>query len=98
MDPRYAAAAFERLLDHLRARPELQNIELMDLAGFCRNCLADWYRQAAEAGGEPIDREAARTLVYGEPYAQWKARKQRPLAAGGDGSPPGPGGSGGTTP
>jgi hypothetical protein len=81
MDPRFAAAAFERLLDHLRARPELQNIELMDLAGFCRNCLADWYRKAAEAGGEPIDRDRARELVYGEPYAQWKARHQRPDGA-----------------
>jgi hypothetical protein len=80
MDPRHAAAAFEHLLDHLRARPELQNIELMQLAGFCRNCLADWYRQAAEAAGETIDRDQAREIVYGEPYSQWKARHQRPLA------------------
>ena len=63
MDPRYAAAAFERLIAHLRARPQLQNIELMELAGFCRNCLADWYREAAQAAGEPIDREQARALV-----------------------------------
>lgn len=79
MDQRHAAAAFERLLDHLRARPEVQNIELMNLAGFCRNCLAQWYLEAAVAAGDSIDRDQARELVYGEPYGQWKARHQRPM-------------------
>ena len=83
MDPRHAAAAFERLLEHLRERPQLQNIELMNLAGFCRNCLADWYREAAQAAGEAIDKDQARTLVYGEPYEQWKARNQLPMPAAG---------------
>ena len=71
------AAAFRRLLRHLNeARPDVQNIDLMILAGFCRNCLADWYREAAEAAGEPMDREQAREAVYGMPFAEWKARHQ----------------------
>ncbi len=70
------AVAFRRLLAHLQARPDVQNIDLMILAGFCRNCLADWYREAAAAQGEPMDREAARERIYGEPFAQWKARHQ----------------------
>jgi hypothetical protein len=71
------AAAFRRLLQHLNEqRPDVQNIDLMNLAGFCRNCLADWYRQAAEAAGEPLDKEAARERIYGMPYAEWKARHQ----------------------
>lgn len=72
------AAVFRRLLQHLlRDRPEVQNIELMTLAGFCRNCLADWYRDAAQARGIAMTRDEARTAVYGEPVAQWKARHQR---------------------
>ena len=71
------AAAFRRLRDHLRARPEVQNIELMSLAGFCRNCLARWYREEAAARGITIADPAARELIYGMPYEQWKAEHQR---------------------
>ena len=72
------AAAFRRLLQHLnRARPDVQNIDLMILAGFCRNCLADWYREAAEEAGIPMDKEQAREHVYGMPFVDWKARHQR---------------------
>ncbi|HEY0230782.1 MAG TPA: DUF1244 domain-containing protein [Dokdonella sp.] len=70
------AAAFRRLLDHLRTRADVQNIDLMILGGFCRNCLADWYREAAAARGVDIDKETAREHVYGEPFAQWKAKHQ----------------------
>ncbi|MDE1898649.1 MAG: DUF1244 domain-containing protein [Xanthomonadaceae bacterium] len=72
----FEAAAFRRLLEHLRLRSDLQNIELMTRAGFCRNCLADWYREAAEARGVHIDKDAAREHVYGMPFAEWKARYQ----------------------
>jgi len=72
------AAAFRRLLRHLNEqRPDVQNIDLMILAGFCRNCLADWYREAAEAAGQPISKEAAREAVYGMPFAEWKAKHQQ---------------------
>jgi len=72
------AAAFRRLLRHLnQVRPDVQNIDLMILAGFCRNCLADWYREAAEAEGRPISKEAAREAVYGMPFAEWKAKHQQ---------------------
>lgn len=71
------AAVFRRLLEHLDSRKDVQNIELMNLAGFCRNCLSKWYVAAAAERGENIDYEAARTLVYGEPYTQWKAKYQR---------------------
>lgn len=70
------AAAFRRLLDHLRSRSDVQNIDLMIGAGFCRNCLADWYREAAAARGVPMDKDTARTRIYGEPFAQWKAKHQ----------------------
>lgn len=71
------AAAFRRLLEHLnQARPDVQNIDLMILAGFCRNCLADWYREAAEADGRPMGKDAAREAIYGMPFAQWKAKHQ----------------------
>jgi hypothetical protein len=71
------AAAFRRLLEHLNTRrTDVQNIDLMILAGFCRNCLADWYHEAAEARGIAITREQARDYVYGEPFAQWKAKHQ----------------------
>ena len=68
------AAAFRRLLQHLDARKDVQNIELMTLAGFCRNCLADWYREAAEARGEAMDREAARAAIYGMTFGEWKSK------------------------
>jgi hypothetical protein len=72
------AAVFRRLLQHLlRDRPDVQNIDLMIAAGFCRNCLADWYREAAEARGITMTKDEAREAVYGEPFAQWKARHQR---------------------
>ncbi|ATD67793.1 deoxycytidine triphosphate deaminase [Luteimonas chenhongjianii] len=75
---RIEAAAFRRLLAHLnQTRPDVQNIDLMILAGFCRNCLADWYRDAASAEGAPLDKEAAREAVYGMPFAQWKAAHQK---------------------
>lgn len=72
------AAAFRRLLKHLsQDRADVQNIDLMILAGFCRNCLADWYREAAEAAGQSMDKEQARERVYGMPFAQWKAKHQK---------------------
>lgn len=73
------AAAFRRLLQHLnRDRLDVQNIDLMIQAGFCRNCLADWYREAAEAAGQPMDKEQARAVIYGMPFAEWKAKHQAP--------------------
>jgi hypothetical protein len=71
------AAAFRRLLQHLDARKEVQNIDLMNLAGFCRNCLAKWYRAAAEERGIALTDEAARERVYGMPYAEWKTKHQK---------------------
>jgi len=72
------AAAFRRLVAHLvHERPDVQNIDLMIAAGFCRNCLADWYREAAAARGAVLDKEQARALIYGMPYAEWKTRYQR---------------------
>ena len=72
------AAAFRRLLQHLNHdRPDVQNIDLMILAGFCRNCLADWYREAATEAGITMDKEQARERVYGMPFAAWKAQHQR---------------------
>ena len=70
------AAAFRRLVEHLRARTDVQNIDLMNLAGFCRNCLSNWYREAAEAKGVAIDKETSREIVYGMPYETWKERYQ----------------------
>ncbi len=66
------AAVFRRLLEHLDSRKDVQNIELMNLASFCRNCLSKWYVAAAEERGEAIDYEQARELVYGMPYSEWK--------------------------
>jgi hypothetical protein len=71
LDDAVAAAAFRRLVRHLRHRTDAQNVDLMGLAGFCRNCLSDW---VGEAGG--LDRETAREAIYGMPYAQWKAQHQ----------------------
>ena len=72
------AAAFRRLVAHLRERTDVQNIDLMNLAGFCRNCLAKWYAAAAaEQGDAEVDLEAARTMVYGMPYAEWKRLHQQ---------------------
>ena len=70
------AAAFRTLVEHLRAHPEVQNIDLMNLAGFCRNCLSKWYRAAAEERGHELSYEDAREIVYGMRYDEWKARHQ----------------------
>jgi len=70
------AAAFRRLVGHLREHTDVQNIDLMNLAGFCRNCLSKWYLAAAEERGVEMDLEAAREIVYGMPYAEWKAQNQ----------------------
>ena len=70
------AAVFRRLLEHLDKRKDVQNIDLMNLAGFCRNCLSKWYVAAAAERGETISYEDARTLVYGMPYPEWKALYQ----------------------
>ena len=70
------AAAFRRLRDHLARRTDVQNIDLMTLAGFCRNCLADWYREAAAERGIEMGRDEARTIVYGMSYPEFKARHQ----------------------
>lgn len=72
------AAAFRRLLAHLDGRKDVQNIDLMNLAGFCRNCLSKWYVAAADERGITIDYEAAREQVYGMPYSEWKERFQTP--------------------
>ena len=75
------AAAFRTLVAHLRQRTDVQNIDLMNLSGFCRNCLAKWYRAAAEEKGLAMDYEQAREIVYGEPYADWKAKHQKEASA-----------------
>jgi hypothetical protein len=82
MDPQTTleleAAAFRRLRDHLlRERPDVQNIDLMILAGFCRNCLADWYRDAAVERGIEMGKDQAREIVYGMPFGEWKAQHQK---------------------
>jgi hypothetical protein len=70
------AAAFRTLVDHLRERTDVQNIDLMNLAGFCRNCLSKWYRAAAEEKGLELSYDDAREIVYGMPYAEWKDKYQ----------------------
>jgi hypothetical protein len=71
------AAAFRRLVAHLRERTDVQNIDMMNLAGFCRNCLSRWYREAAEAKGVALTDPAAREIVYGMPYKEWQAKYQQ---------------------
>ena len=71
------AAAFRSLVAHLRERQDVQNIDLMNLAGFCRNCLSRWVQEAATAQGVALDTEHAREIVYGMPYSEWKAKHQR---------------------
>jgi hypothetical protein len=71
------AAVFRRLVDHLRTRTDVQNIDLMNLAGFCRNCLSNWYRDAAEADGIAMTKDESREIVYGMPYGEWRDRYQR---------------------
>ena len=71
------AAAFRRLRDHLRTRTDVQNIDLMNMSGFCRNCLSRWYMEAANERGLAMDKEESRTIVYGMPFTEWKARYQK---------------------
>ncbi|MEL0322933.1 MAG: DUF1244 domain-containing protein [Rhodospirillales bacterium] len=71
------AAAFRTLVSHLRERTDVQNIDLMNLAGFCRNCLSKWYTAAAKEKGLGLDYEGAREIVYGMPYDEWKAKHQK---------------------
>ena len=71
------AAAFRRLVGHLRERTDVQNIDLMNLAGFCRNCLSNWMQEAADAGHIAMTKDESRELVYGMPYEEWKAKYQR---------------------
>lgn len=78
---RIDAAVLRRLLAHLDSRKDVQNIELMNLAGFCRNCLSKWYVAAAEEEGVALNYDEAREHVYGMPYDQWKARHQKPATA-----------------
>lgn len=70
------AAAFRRLREHLARRTDVQNIDLMALSGFCRNCLSRWYMEAARERGLPLDKEGAREIVYGMPYSEWKEKYQ----------------------
>ncbi len=80
IDPKTAqeleAAVFQRLVKHLRDRPEVQNIDMMNLAYFCRNCLSNWYRDAAKEKGIELSKEASREIVYGMPYSEWKEKHQ----------------------
>lgn len=76
------AAVFRRLVEHLRKRTDVQNLGLMNLAGFCRNCLSNWFEDAARERGLDVTRDAARQEIYGMPYDEWKARHQREAPAG----------------
>ncbi|MBI5264371.1 MAG: DUF1244 domain-containing protein [Bradyrhizobium sp.] len=75
------AAVFRRLVEHLRARTDVQNIELMNLAGFCRNCLSNWLKEAADATGAPMTKDESREAVYGMSYEDWKEKYQKPATA-----------------
>jgi hypothetical protein len=77
----FEAAAFRRLVSHLRERSDVQNIDMMNLAGFCRNCLSNWYRDAAEAEGVEISKEQSREIVYGMPFDEWKSLHQNEASA-----------------
>ncbi|PRD43912.1 DUF1244 domain-containing protein [Phyllobacterium phragmitis] len=72
----FEAAAFRTLVEHLRKRSDVQNIDLMNLAGFCRNCLSNWYKDAADAAGVGLSKEEAREIIYGMPYEEWRAKHQ----------------------
>jgi hypothetical protein len=75
------AAAFRRLVEHLRARTDVQNLDLMNLAGFCRNCLSNWMKDAADARDVPLSKDESRELIYGMPYEEWKAKHQKEASA-----------------
>lgn len=77
----FEAAAFRRLVAHLRERTDVQNIDMMNLAGFCRNCLSNWYKDAADADGVELTKDEAREIVYGMPFAEWKSRHQTEASA-----------------
>ena len=76
------AAAFRRLLDHLRSRTDVQNIDMMNLTGFCRNCLSNWMKDAADSQGVPMTKDESREAVYGMPFEEWKAKYQKDASAG----------------
>jgi len=76
------AAVFRRLVEHLRSRTDVQNLDLMNLAGFCRNCLSNWMKEAADASGAPLTKEESREIVYGMPYDDWRAKYQREASPG----------------
>jgi len=78
----FEAAAFRRLIEHLRERPDVQNIDLMELAGFCRNCLSRWYAEGAAERGQRISKDEAREIVYGMPYEEFKSRHQTEQRSG----------------
>ncbi|SCW85087.1 DUF1244 domain-containing protein [Ancylobacter rudongensis] len=86
------AAAFRRLVAHLQARTDVQNIELMNMAGFCRNCLSNWLLDAAKERAVPLTKDASREAVYGMPYEEWKARHQSEATPEQKAAFPGPGG------
>jgi hypothetical protein len=75
------AAVYRRLVEHLRTRTDVQNIDLMNLAGFCRNCLSNWMKDAADAKGLSMSKDESREIVYGEPYDQWRAKHQNEATA-----------------
>jgi uncharacterized protein len=75
------AAVYRRLVEHLRSRTDVQNIDLMNLAGFCRNCLSNWMKEAADTRGVPLTKDQSRELVYGMPYDEWRAKYQKEASA-----------------
>lgn len=75
------AAAFRRFLEHLRTRTDVQNIDMMNVAGFCRNCLSNWYQEAAQAKGLQLSKEEARHIIYGMPYEEWRNQYQKEASA-----------------
>jgi hypothetical protein len=75
------AAAFRKLVEHLRGRSDVQNIDMMNLAGFCRNCLANWYQEAAGARGLELSKDGAREVIYGMPFKDWQAKHQKDASA-----------------
>ena len=76
------AAVYRRLVEHLRQRTDVQNIDLMNLAGFCRNCLSNWMKDAADPSGVPMTKDESREIVYGMPYVEWRAKYQKEATAG----------------
>jgi hypothetical protein len=76
------AAVYRRLVEHLRSRTDVQNIDLMNLAGFCRNCLSNWMKDAADAKSVPMSKDESREIVYGMPYDEWRAKHQKEASAG----------------